>query len=53
MDAIDHWLDRAVVAPQLLDPADADVVVLGEMNHFVHEKSDFRLALARPPTRSR
>jgi erythromycin esterase-like protein len=48
MDAIDHWLDRAVLAPEQLDPADADVVVLGEMNHFVHEKSDFRLALARP-----
>jgi erythromycin esterase-like protein len=27
--------------------ANADVVCLGEMNHFVHEKSDFRLYLAR------
>ncbi len=27
--------------------ADADVVCLGEMNHFVHEKSDFRLWCAR------
>ena len=27
--------------------AGADLVFLGEMNHFVHEKSDFRLLLAR------
>ncbi len=48
MDAIDHWLEHAVLAPEQLDPANADVEVLGEMNHFVHEKSDFRLALAPP-----
>ena len=46
MDAIDRWLDRAAIAPSSLDPGAADVVVLGELNHFVHEKSDFRLALA-------
>ncbi len=27
--------------------ASADIVVLGELNHFVHEKSDFRLFLCR------
>src|SRR5688572_23353182 len=27
--------------------AGADLVFLGELNHFVHEKSDFRLLLAR------
>jgi erythromycin esterase-like protein len=32
-----------------LDPliADADIVALGELNHFVHEKADFRLFFAR------
>jgi erythromycin esterase-like protein len=29
------------------DLAGADLVFLGEMNHFVHEKSDFRLLLCR------
>lgn len=29
------------------DIAGADLVFLGEMNHFVHEKSDFRLFLSR------
>jgi erythromycin esterase-like protein len=29
------------------DLAAADLVFLGEMNHFVHEKSDFRLLFAR------
>ncbi len=48
MDAIDRWLDDAELAPAPLDTHDADVVVLGEMNHFVNEKSDFRLALASP-----
>jgi erythromycin esterase-like protein len=39
--------DTALLAP--LDPliARADIVVLGELNHFVHEKSDFRLFFAR------
>src|SRR5262249_28592532 len=32
-------LDQAV--------AEADIVVLGELNHFVHEKSDFRLFFCR------
>ena len=39
--------DTNLLAP--LDPviAQADIVSLGEMNHFVHEKSDFRLFFAR------
>jgi erythromycin esterase-like protein len=39
--------DIGLLAP--LDPlvAQADIVVLGELNHFVHEKSDFRLFFAR------
>ena len=40
-------VDTELLAP--LDPlvADADLVALGELNHFVHEKSDFRLFFAR------
>src|SRR6185312_6261592 len=41
---------RADVAPlAMLDTAiaDADLVFLGEMDHFLHEKSDFRLWLCR------
>ena len=45
-DALDAWLDRAVLEPGNLDAGDAEVLVLGEFNHFVHEKSDFRLALS-------
>jgi erythromycin esterase-like protein len=44
VNALDDWLRGAVVLPQALDPGDAEVILLGELNHFVHEKSDFRLA---------
>ena len=39
--------ELAHIAPLAERIADSDVVALGEMNHFVHEKSDFRLLLAR------
>lgn len=55
-DAIDTWLNTAATplpldAPDALAGLDlngADVVFLGELNHFVHEKSDFRTLFARP-----
>lgn len=51
-DALAAWLDNAAageaawrtLAPRI---AAADVVFLGELNHFVHEKSDFRIACAQ------
>ncbi len=54
-DAIDQWLDRAARpmppgAPDALaslDLGNADAVFLGELNHFIHEKSDFRALFAR------
>lgn len=46
-DALDAWLDRAVLDPDDLDAGDAEVLVLGEFNHFVHEKTDFRIAMAK------
>ena len=46
-DALDAWLDRAVLDPGDLDAGEAEVLVLGEFNHFVHEKGDFRIAMAR------
>lgn len=46
MDAIERWFSRAVIAPESLDPGDADIALLGELNHFVHEKTDFRLEMA-------
>lgn len=45
-DALDAWLDRAVLEPGDLDPGGAEVLVLGEFNHFIHEKGDFRIAMA-------
>jgi len=39
--------DPALLAPLAGRLADAEIVALGEMNHFVHEKSDFRLFLSR------
>ena len=45
-DGLDAWLDRAVLDPADLDTGDAEVLVLGEFNHFVHEKGDFRIAMA-------
>ncbi|WP_397398317.1 hypothetical protein, partial [Phenylobacterium sp.] len=45
-DALDAWLDRAVLRPADLDTGEAEVLVLGEFNHFVHEKGDFRIAMA-------
>lgn len=50
-DALDAWIDRAVLEPGDLDPGDAEVLVLGEFNHFVHEKGDFRIAMAREARR--
>lgn len=50
-DALDAWLDRAVLEPGDLDAGDAEVLVLGEFNHFVHEKGDFRIAMARQARR--
>ena len=50
-DALDAWLDRAVLEPGDLDPGRAEVLVLGEFNHFIHEKSDFRIAMAREARR--
>ena len=50
-DALDAWLDRAVLEPGDLDPGEAEVLVLGEFNHFVHEKSDFRIAMVREARR--
>ena len=50
-DALDVWLDRAVLEPGDLDAGDAEVLVLGEFNHFVHEKGDFRIAMARQARR--
>jgi len=40
-------LDVGLLAPLGARLAGYDIVALGEMNHFVHEKSDFRLLLAR------
>jgi erythromycin esterase-like protein len=48
LSALDAWLDHAAIEVSALNPDDADLVVLGELNHFVHEKSDFRIALANP-----
>jgi hypothetical protein len=42
----DLWLAHAVVPVDALDPGSADLVILGELNHFVHEKTDFRLTMA-------
>ncbi len=39
--------DIAVLAPLDALVTRADIVALGELNHFVHEKSDFRLFFAR------
>ncbi len=44
--------DGATADVELLAPldrliAEAEIVALGELNHFVHEKSDFRLFFAR------
>src|SRR5581483_3398145 len=44
--------DGTALDPELLAPldarlADAEVVFLGELNHFIHEKTDFRLFCAR------
>lgn len=50
-DDLDAWLDRAVLDPDDLDAGDAEVLVLGEFNHFVHEKGDFRIAMARQARR--
>lgn len=50
-DALDAWIDRAVLEAGDLDPGDAEVLVLGEFNHFVHEKGDFRIAMAREARR--
>jgi len=50
-DALDVWLDRAVLEPGDLDAGDAEVLVLGEFNHFIHEKADFRIAMAREARR--
>jgi|SRR5579859_1134376 len=44
MASLESWLRSAVVPIDALDGGDADMVLLGELNHFVHEKSDFRLA---------
>lgn len=60
-DALHRFIDARAIRlpsdvsrahPALLEPlterlAGHDVVALGETNHFVHEKSDFRLLLAR------
>lgn len=46
MDAIDRWLRDAARPLSHLDAGDAEILLLGELNHFVHEKSDFRLACA-------
>lgn len=40
-------IDIGLLAPLGARVAGHDIVALGEMNHFVHEKSDFRLLLAR------
>lgn len=50
-DALDAWLDQAVLEPGDLDPGEAEVLVLGEFNHFVHEKGDFRITMAREAQR--
>lgn len=50
-DGLDAWLDQAVLEPGDLDPGGAEVLVLGEFNHFIHEKSDFRIAMAREARR--
>lgn len=50
-DALDAWLDQAVLEPGDLDAGDVEVLVLGEFNHFVHEKTDFRIAMARQARR--
>lgn len=50
-DALESWLDRAVLDPDDLDAGDAEVLVLGEFNHFVHEKGDFRIAMTRQARR--
>lgn len=50
-DALDAWIDRAVLEPGELDAGAAEVLVLGEFNHFVHEKSDFRIAMAKEARR--
>ena len=50
-DLLDAWIDRAVLDPGDLDPGDAEVLVLGEFNHFIHEKADFRIAMAREARR--
>jgi erythromycin esterase-like protein len=39
--------DPALLAPLVERVGDSDVVALGELNHFVHEKTDFRLLLTR------
>lgn len=49
--ALDAWLDQAVLEPGDLDAGDAEVLVLGEFNHFVHEKGDFRITMARQARR--
>lgn len=46
-DAAPLPLDAPAEAPRDLPLGDADVVFLGELNHFVHEKSDFRALFAR------
>lgn len=46
MIALDRWLDHAVIPISRLDPGNAEIVFLGELNHFVHEKTDFRLLFA-------
>jgi erythromycin esterase-like protein len=50
-DALDAWLDRALLEPGALDTGEAEVLVLGEFNHFVHEKTDFRIAMAQQASR--
>ena len=44
MTALDAWLRRAAIPIGAIDPGESEVIFLGETNHFVHEKSDFRLA---------
>ena len=39
--------DLSVLSPLAARIADAEIVALGEMNYFVHEKTDFRLFLSR------
>jgi hypothetical protein len=46
-DAAPLPLDAPAAALRALPLGEADVVFLGELNHFVHEKSDFRTLFAR------